>query len=373
MRPVETVAVAAGLAEERDQGVESAGPLAGLRGVLAAEPEISQLQRPGPYAIKLQVTDMQQARAEMMDDLVKGEGAARSVPRKLLISSQHLLQIIIALLIFLAVLSPLFIETTASVTPTFAPETGIASQIIDQLSVSQPVLVAIDYQPANSGEMDAIGSAVMDHLMLKGAYLALVSTVPSGPVQAMHLVEAVNQSVDHQYSSGDQFVNLGYIPGGRNGLATLVNDPQQLLPYDLSSGRDPWTASPLQSINSLADFGLLVVMTDSAETARAWIEQVQPALEGTPLIMVNSAQIDPVVRPYYNAIPQQVQAMVTGLPGGVAYENLLGRTGVARSYWASFNMGLLAAFFAIIIGGVIMLIPVLRARMSKKKGAARAA
>jgi hypothetical protein len=36
-------------------------------------------------------------------------------------------------------------------------------------------------------------------------------------------------------------------------------------------------------------------------------------------------------------------------------------------------MGLLAAFFAIIIGGAIMLIPVLRARMSKKKGAARAA
>jgi hypothetical protein len=228
--------------------------------------------------------------------------------------------------------------------------------------------------------MDAAASAVIDHLLLQGAYLTVVSTFPSGPIVAEYFLQNIAES--HHYTSGEQYVNLGYIPGGPSGLLSFAESPQRTLP-DTIDGQPAWgntVLPPLQGITGLNDYSLVLVAAEDAETARSWIEQVQPHLShsdggSTPLVMVISAQIEPLIQPYYQANPQQVQGLVTGLRGGAAYANLTGRGGLPRSYWDAFSIGLLVAVLWIFLGGLYNIFSVVYRKraedISRKRNAVR--
>jgi hypothetical protein len=228
---------------------------------------------------------------------------------------------------------------------------------MDGLPPGAQILAVFDYQPGLSGEMDAAAEAVVDHLMLRGAPLALVATSPTGPMLAERFLAQIAAS--HGYTRNEQYVNLGFLAGGPTGLLSFVQHPQRTLPYTLD-GVNAWEIpglSPLAGINRVSDFGLVLVLTDDPFFARAWVEQVQPFLgDGagrvTPLVMVLSAQSEPLVRPYYEASPRQVQGLVVGLRGGAAYNRLTGREGLANAYWSAFSTGQSVAAVIVILGGL---------------------
>jgi hypothetical protein len=215
--------------------------------------------------------------------------------------------------------------------------------------------------------MDAAANAVVDHLMLKGAYLTLVTTTPTGPAQAERLIRLVRDRGGHQYQSAAQYTNLGFIPGGAAGLLGFAQIPRRVLPYS-QEGIFAWSASPLQPVDTIQDFALVMVITENPDTARAWIEQVQPELGNTPLLMVLSSQAEPVVRPYYEGSPRQVGGFVAGLAGGAAYENLQARPGLARKYWDAFSMSILLAAGLLAAGGAVS---ILSARYADRKKAGK--
>jgi hypothetical protein len=353
MRPVEAVAQEAQQPDEMDQKIESSGPLAGLSGILPAEPAIARVKKTSAYAIKLRVSDNQQAHAGMLEELIKNEGTVESVPERARISSQQVLRLSIFIILLLAVLGPVLTGSQNIPLPALAAETLETRQIVDAISGGAPVLLAVEYEPGLSGEMEATSASLIDHLMIRGAFLTLVSTSTMGPAQAERLVSVVNNSTGHDYEASSQYVNLGYIPGGPTGLLGFANGPRQILPFALDNS-PTWESGPLSNVQDIADFELVVVITESSDSARAWIEQVQPALADTPLIMVVSAQAEPLIRPYYEGSPQQVNGMVTGLAGGASYEKSMPRTSLARKYWDAFSFGLLAAVVLIALGGVVV-------------------
>lgn len=370
MRPVEAVAPSPSeLPDERDQNIENAGPLVGIKGALQAEADITALHKSGSFGLKLEVSDMQRARAEMLQELIQKESEAKPVPPRSTISSQRILQIIIAFTLILAILSTLMIDSSIASIPGYPIETGAVSEVINKLGNTDRVLVAVDYQPSFSGEMDAAGSTVLDHLMLRGVQLAFVSSHPSGPLQADRLVGLVNQRYGHNYGA-DQVSNLGYISGGRAGIFAFATNPRRLAPVTLDTGTNPWEGGALQNIYQASDFSLAVVMTENPDIARTWIEQFQPQLGSKPLIMVLSSQAEPVVRPYYEGSPQQVQGFISGTAGAAAYENLLGRVGIARGHWGAYSLGVLAACVLILVGAIINAYPAVmgRGRKANLKG-----
>jgi hypothetical protein len=68
--------------------------------------------------------------------------------------------------------------------------------------------------------------------------------------------------------------------------------------------------------------------------------------------MLVSAQAEPLVRPYYESTPRQVQALVAGLPGGAAFESDSGYSGPARTAWDAFSLSLLVSVVIILVGAV---------------------
>jgi len=367
MRPVEAAAPEPMDQDDTFKQVVGSGPLSGLSGVLPAEVGAAPLKKSTGYSVKLQVSDTQQAHAAMLEEMVKAEGIPRPLPGRPILSSQYFLRVLIFIVLVVAILWPVITGSQSVALPSFSQETFDASNLINKLLSGAPVLLAVDYTPALSGELDAASGAVLDHLMVRGAYLTLVSTNPTGPAQAERLLQEVNTRYDHQYLDNAQYLDLGYIPGGSSGLLGFVQAPQQVLPYTVA-GEGAWDIGPLGTVKQLADFKMVIVISDTPENAQAWIEQVQPSLGDTPLLMVVSAQAEPMIRPYYEGQPRQVQGIVSGLAGGASYEGLMVRNGLARKYWDAFSMGIIVAAMLIILGGVFNAVSALISSRKQAEG-----
>ena len=367
MRPIESETP-----RERDVGVdivEGAGPLAGLSGVLAAETNIPRSLKDSAYAPRLQITTEQRAHVDLLEEMIAGEGKARPIPKQSVISPQNVLRWAISLVLFIAILWPAITAERQTPLPAISQETGDVSSLINDLPAEARLLVAFDYQPGLSAEMDTIAAAVLDHIMLRGAYLTLVSTSPTGPFVAERFLSQTQST--HDYTHGEEYINMGFIPGGAAGLLSLAASPQRTIPYT-TDGVEAWEVSghdalpPLQGVGSLTDFSMVLALVDDPDVARAWIEQVQPYLAAsdaeTPLVMVVSAQSEPLIRPYYEAFPQQLQGFVAGMRGGASYARLTGRSSPPTRYWDAFSAGLSVAALLIIVGGVVNIASMLISR-----------
>jgi hypothetical protein len=368
MRPVEDVVADANSAVVDDgQTPEEKGPLAGLRSVLPASPGLGTLRKPPAYSVKLQATDSQQRYAAHLERLISTETETLAVRKSQPLSGRVMRWIIAALLIFVIVVP---IATGLQVTPASAvypPETKAMVGLINDLQPDAPVLVVFDYEPALSGELEAAAAPVIDHLISMGARLTFISTTPTGPALAERFMRGTQSGSN--YVSGQQYVNLGYLAGGPAGVLDFANDPPGTA--SLAYSEDPavnekpaWVMPPLANIHALSDFYLIIVLTDSADTARVWIEQAGPVLVGRPMAMVISAQAEPMLLPYYDS--GQIKGMVTGLAGGKAYEQVTGRAGLGNSYWNAFSAGLLTAELLIVGGGLWGILGTLQARKKKR-------
>ncbi|MCX6034820.1 MAG: hypothetical protein NTV38_07575, partial [Chloroflexi bacterium] len=370
MRPVESVVAEARAAPQEDSQVtEQSGPLAGLHGVLPVGPGLGPLRKPPAYSTILQVTDGQQRYAAAFERLISSETQPQAA-KKTHLASNRLWRWLIAGLLILAVGLPL--STRIPVTQASKlqpPEMVKAFTLIGSLPSNAPVLVVFDYDPALSGEMEAAAAPLMDHLLLQGPRLVLVSTSPTGPALAerfLHDTSASPLVAGHNFQAGQQYVNLGYLAGGPSGVQYFAIFPAEAAPFTLD-GQQAWQLPPLQGIQELSDFAAIIVLTDNADSGRVWIEQTGSTIGNTPMLMVISAQAEPMILPYYDS--GQIKGLVTGLAGGEAYGQAFVhpdvQTGLAQRYWNSFSAGTLVAEILIIVGALWSAITGWRAHRDK--------
>ncbi|MBU4224668.1 MAG: hypothetical protein KKC71_02465 [Chloroflexi bacterium] len=378
MRPVEAVMAESEVPQEK-AGEESAagGPLAGLSGVLPLGPGLGPLRKPPAYSSKLQVTESQKRHAASLERLVSTESEPRPIKGQSRMPSARLLRWVIALVLILAASLP--IVTGIQIVPgaIYPAESGPTRELINGLGTNSPVLVVFDYEPALSGELEAAAAPVIDHLLFKAPRLAIISTSPTGPIlaerflkttQASHRVGAARsyQRSDPVDQRGQGYVNLGYLAGGPAGVLGFAQNPP-VTAANSFEGTPAWQMPPLQGVQNLSDFAALIILTDNADTGRIWIEQAGPYLKNSPLLMIISAQAEPMLRPYYDS--GQIKGLVTGLAGGKAYEQAnepaFPGPGLARRYWDAFSLSLFLAEMMILIGGLWGAMAAWRARRNK--------
>lgn len=357
MRPVE--AVTADVPEDTQEvdvsprKRETIGPLSGLSDVLPAEPGIVHFGSKPKPAAAFDLTEQQKKYAHLLKTLVKDEASYEPVDERKVANPQQVLRWIIAILLLSALFAVAWLNGDFIPMPTegFPEENLAVVSMVNELQAGEKVLVAFEYQPGLSGEMQAASSALMEHLLLKEADLVLVSTQPVGPGLAETFLQG--NFGNAAYITEQQYANMGYLSGGTAGLLNFASTPRQTVP------NAAWDASPLDSVQSVKDFAMLLVITDDPDIARSWVEQVQPLLTGAdgqaiPLVMVTSAQAEPLVYPYYLTEPRQVSGLVSGVSGGAYYETVIDSS-LARRYWDSYNVGLLLAVLVIAVGSIINL------------------
>jgi hypothetical protein len=369
MRPVADVVADANVTAEpaqSDQPIEERGPLAGLRGVLPVGVGIGLTRKPPAYSIKLQVGESQQRHSARLERSIASEsepGALRSAAR---VSSAHILRWIVAAVLLLTIVVTVFSGVDLGMSgAVYPPEMVAAMNLVSGLQPGAPILVVFDYQPALSGELEAAAAPMMDDLLFKSIRLTILSTTPTGPALAERFMQ--NTQAQHAYKVNEQYVNLGYLAGGPAGVLDFAAEPSVASPFTVD-GKNAWTLSPLQGVQELSDFALILILTDDADTGRVWIEQAGPELGATPMAMVISAQTEPMIRPYYDS--GQIKGLVTGLAGGHAYEQGIQRPGLGGKYWNAFGLAMLMAEIMIVVGAVWSAISALRERRAVKEGGA---
>ena len=367
MRPVESVIAETAGDVDDEQFVESQGPLAGFQNVLPFVPGLISIRRPAVYSSKLQVNTGQQNNAALLEGLLSSESDAAKVKHKSRMHYNKFLRWMIAALLIILVAIPIVFGSTLTPINTEPPlyprELVAANKVITELAANPNVLVVFDYEPAFSGEMTTASAPVLSQLMAKGATLTVVSSLPTGSVQANLLLATYLAS--YNYLNSSSYINLGYIPGGAAGIYNFATKPTETIPVDVE-GNQVWSdrKSFLADTRQLSDFDAMVILVDSSETARVWIEQSRLPLGVKPLLMVISAQAEPMVVPYYDS--NQVQGMVTGLFGGANYELITNSPATARIFWDAFAVAFFVAEIIVVVGGVWALIAAWQARLARK-------
>lgn len=338
---------------------EGAGPLAGLSGILSAQPGVARIRKPGAYSTNLRITESQEQHVKLLQSLLEQEGESKPLPRKSPISQQHVLRWVIAIVLLLGVFWSLILSKEDLDLPVYDEGSAEVNRLINSLPESARVLVGFDYEPALADELDATASPVFNHLMNQGALLTLISTSPNGPILAERFIQFGN--LENEYINGLDYTNLGYIPGGAAGLISFIENPSGTTPYSID-GFAAWVSEtgdplpPLVGIQHISDYDLILLLVDDPDLARIWIEQLSPVITDpqslVSLILITSAQLEPVVRPYYESIPQPVNGLVVGLRGGAAYSRLIGGDQIPAQFWDAYGMGTFIAALVILIGGL---------------------
>lgn len=309
---------------------------------------LSTADLPGGLGEDLLVSDRQRENAELFRQLLEAPPPGKAADAGLRAGRAWISRLLVAIFIFLALLIPLLFSGAPGVAPKlYANEVVSAFQVMQQFTPQRPVLVAADFEAASTGEMKWISRYILAPALSRNLPITIMSTNLFGSVimeeYASDLLKETNPA------PGGGIVNLGYLPGGTIGLMSLAEDWKKALPYTTElqvSGDVPM----LKSLGRLSDFGGVLVFTDSAETAKAWVEQVAPALGSTPLLMVVSAQAAPMLQPYYDS--GQVDGIISGVYGALVFDRLAQNSQSPGSLFASYQLTLLAVAMLILVGGL---------------------
>ncbi|MBI3242212.1 MAG: hypothetical protein HYZ49_07965 [Chloroflexi bacterium] len=357
MRPIDLNTPTIDLAPDRE---ETAGPLAGMRGILPAESAITVPGKPGAVVTRFVVSDVEAQQAELFRSIVSEETqeSKADAKRKSRFNYNYLVRLLIGLVMVAVALTP---YAFGDITGLFAPPdpTNLPAPIsalyteIESLPVDQPVLIAFEYEPAYTGELNPGVEAVIAHLMRRGVPVAVASTSPAGAGVAREVLDRVATQVGlPPEDAGKTYFHLGYIPGGASGLQQFA---LELPAHAIKAG--------------YGNFSLIIIATSSAESAQAWLEQVQPAT-GIKMAAVASAAAEPLLHPYYKSEKKQLIALVSGLAGGLLYAARAGGV-VSPQMWAAYAYGLNVAGAILTLGAVVGVVMLLMNRRPAGPSAAR--
>ncbi len=361
MRPVDA-ALSEAVPSIESQPTEREGPLAGFRGVLPMVP-LGSARRPKPLSLKLQASDEQQASAAILEQLLAGETAPRPLVTSPALANQRVLRWVLTAL-FIVVLSGVIglrsqLFAPSALLPVESRDVGNA---IQGLPDGANVLVVMDYEPALAGEMEAVGGPLLDQLaMVRHPKLSFMSTSPNGPALVERLIlntglDKPSGSGEPGYSAGQNYFNLGYLAGAESGVLAFIQSPK--------------AAMPSATVNQFSGYSAVIVLTDNADSARTWVEQLQnekqnnSSLALQPLIIASSAQAGPMLLPYVSS--RQINGLITGLADASRFEFVNNsRPGIARSYWDAFGVGLIMAIGSIFLGSLWSIFAGIRARRTE--------
>ncbi len=343
------------------EGLDETGLLAGIPGILPVEMLIAQ-----PRAITVaegqHITVEDSPPAQLFGEVV---GRPReAAPKTIAISRAATLSgaarwFIYALLIVVVALPIIIGEPLLDRTVEATAATVDMHAAIESLDSGTPVLVAFDYDPTSSGEMDLIARALIGHLMDKEARVVVVSLLPAGPATAQSLLEKIAADrPSYAEGYGERYANLGYLPGQAAAVRLLGISFETALPRDFFG--TPLDELPLmQELDSTQAFSLIIELAASHETMRWWIEQAAVPYS-MPLGAGASAAVLPYARPYYETEPRQLVGVLGGVPDAVTYEALTSEenspTGSSAARLDSQLAGHLVFVLVLLGGNVVYLV-----------------
>lgn len=162
------------------------------------------------------------------------------------------------------------------------------------------VLVGFDPDVGTYAEIRPTVRTVLADLLNRGATLALVSLTADG--RALAIAELAR--MDRSEANPRQLIDLGFLPGAEAALVALAR------------GIDGGSQDPIRAdLASSPDLAVVIGGIDLGP--RSWVEQVQPRIDGMPIVAVAPTVLLPELEPYRAS--GQLAALIGTPRDGAAY------------------------------------------------------
>lgn len=162
------------------------------------------------------------------------------------------------------------------------------------------VLVGFDPDVGTYAEIRPTVRAVLADLLNRGATLALVSLTADG--RALAIAELAR--MDRSEANPRQLIDLGFLPGAEAALVAVARGIN-------GGSQDPIRAD----LPSPPDLAVVIGGIDLG--ARSWVEQVQPRIDGLPIVAIAPTVLLPELEPYRAS--GQLAALIGTPRDGAAY------------------------------------------------------
>ena len=285
-------------------------------------------RKPGGVISAVALSKAQEQQVELLKDIVGGSldasaegdgGRPRLSPR---FSLSALIRLALSALLVLVVALP-FVSSDYAVGDLTPPEDRPALtsmyDLLDDLAQDEYVLVALEYGPTAAGELDALADLLLRHIVAKSAKPVIVSSNPIALIHAQNIIRKINRSVAAagiSLEANQDYYLLRYLPGGALGLRELSENFADVARV---SAKGELTGL---EVSALEDMSLILLIAESAEDLRLWVEQVLPETEDARLLVATGYAAEPLAAAYADSL-DEVVGLVVGFRDAYLYSEKL--------------------------------------------------
>ncbi len=264
----------------------------------------------------------QQDRASLLASLIEQEGRATAGKQAIRKPSGRAGRLAVALLLLVGLIVSILIGPSAM--PTDTPRSMPALALSDQLQTlaeNDKVLVVLDYQAATSRELESLAAPMLEHLNAQGVQLSFMTTQPSGLFLAQTLLAQ---------SGLPEGTQVDYLPGSYLNLISWAVNPA------ISA-----TGDDLVRVRNLYPFKMVLLVSDSSDNIRGWLEQIAPWIESLNFAAVTTQMEAPVLSPYFDS------GQLVGYAAGIADGNI----GAQSTFsYRAYRVGLMLMLVMLLLG-----------------------
>jgi len=282
---------------------------------------------------ELSVSREEQAQADQLTATIVDERASRLPRKQESRSFRWLVRLILGLLLIVGLSLSLFTGGKAELPQgLLQPHTEALMRWAKALPTDASLLIIVDYAPGYAGELSLIASPILKQVVHEDVFVFMMSSSLSGTLLGGRLLD--------QLVAEDRVTDLGYFPVsayGAYGMAsrTTSGDSALSLP-ELGKGL------PSRGVDGV------LLLSDSYEGARMWIEQLSALIPETPLNLLAAAQAGPMLLPYWES--GQVTGLIAGISEAAGMERMLSGSEVVARRWRAYQTGVLLLMAMLVVG-----------------------
>jgi len=210
------------------------------------------------------------------------------------------------------------------------------------------VIYSLMYGTSGMPELFPMSVATMKHILEKDVRIVVVTFWVEGPLVFNTLLGQVNPE-DYGRVYGEDWINLGYVPGQETAMGSLATSFQNTVANDYVE-RSPLSTFPIMDdIESATDIDLIISFETGTPGTAEWLRQWNTPY-GVPQITGCIGVSVPGMIPYVNS--GQLSALMPGLTVSAEYEVLLGKPGLAVAGVDAISTSHLLVVLLVLLGNI---------------------
>ena len=210
------------------------------------------------------------------------------------------------------------------------------------------VIFAPMYGVSGMPELFPMTVATMKHILEKDVKIIVVSFWTEGPLVFNQVLYQVNPD-DYGKVYGEDWINLGYVPGSETAMGGLATSFQNNVAQDYMEHRPLSNFPIMDNVKSATDIDLIISFETGTPGAPEWLRQWNTPY-GTALIVGCIGVSVPGMIPYVTS--GQISALMPGLTVSAEYELLINKPGLAIAAVDAVSTSHILVVILVIIGNI---------------------